>query len=74
MRFKKSNLKIFFNHGEVMFSESSKIDVSVFSSVNNVVGERVRKSHIKIINSARLYRYKGGKICGKEGGRQGKYQ
>ena len=49
--------------------------VSLFSSANNVVGVRVRKSHINIINSVRLYRYKGGKIVvreagGKGGGRQ----
>ena len=41
---------------------------SGFSSVNNVVGVRVRKSHIKIINSVRLYRYKGGKIVVREAG------
>ena len=31
-------------------------------------GLPVRKSHIKIINSARLYRYKGGKILVREAG------
>ena len=42
--------------------------MSVFSGVNNVVDVRVRKSHIKILNSVRLYRYKGGKFLVREAG------
>ena len=44
------------------------VSLFIFSSVNNVVGVRVRKSHIKIINSVRLYRYKGGKFVVREAG------